>query len=103
MALIYSNYPVITPGKPGTATVCPETHNLIPALGAQFRVVSGLMGGHGIALCFIGASQSVSMHCGDGVRYCVQDFFNALSDQWSVLVPVGLGRVGTERGITSYP
>ena len=49
MALVYSNYPLITPGKPRAAIVCPETHKLITAFGAQFRVVSGLMGGPGIA------------------------------------------------------
>lgn len=37
MALVYSNYPLITPGKPRAAIVCPETHKLITAFGAQFR------------------------------------------------------------------
>lgn len=95
LALVYSNYPLTTPGKPRAATVCPETHNLITALGAQFRVVSGLIGGPGIALCLIRASQNVSVHCGDGERYHVQDFLKAWSDQRSLLVPVGLGWVGT--------
>ena len=59
LALVYSNYPLTTPGKPRAATVCPETHNLITALGAQFRVVSGLIGRPGIALCLIRASQNL--------------------------------------------
>lgn len=54
-ALARSDTPLRNPRRPRAAILYPETHNVTTALGAQFRVVSGVgqpgVGGSGMCSC----------------------------------------------------
>lgn len=109
-ALARSDTPLRNPRRPRAAILYPETHNVITALGAQFRVVSGVGQPEGrewnVQVCSIWAKSKVrhrnSVHRSDGGQARVQGFLKPWSDQRSMLVPVGLGRARTQRRRTSY-